>query len=128
MLRTEAKALNNRTDKHVAFPEEAQAGRTRRPLWEASFQEGTTPSGPTLLRNCMFIKELHVSSLHHSWSRSSELSKRRFQSVQEKVHVGTSLVVLWIRIHLPMQGTGVPSLIWEDSTCRGATKLGGHNY
>ena len=37
-------------------------------------------------------------------------------------------MVLWIRIHLPTQGTGVPSLIWEDSTCLGATKLVGHNY
>ena len=80
MLRTEAKALNNRTDKHIAFPEEVQAGKTRRPLWKASFQEGTTPSGPTLLRNCMFIEGLHVSSLHQSLSRSSVLPKRRFQS------------------------------------------------
>ena len=28
----------------------------------------------------------------------------------------------WIGIHLPMQGTRVRSLIWEDPTCRGATK------
>ena len=30
---------------------------------------------------------------------------------------GTSLVAQWIGIHLPMQGTGVQSLIQEDSTC-----------
>ena len=47
---------------------------------------------------------------------------------QRSIYLGTSLVVLWIRIHLPMQGTGVPSLIWKDSTCLGATKLVGHNY
>ena len=34
----------------------------------------------------------------------------------------TSLVVLWLRIHLPMQETRVQSLIWEDPTCSGATK------
>ena len=34
----------------------------------------------------------------------------------------TFLVVLLLRIHLPMQGTQVRSLVWEDSTCRGATK------
>ena len=34
----------------------------------------------------------------------------------------TSLVVQWIRIHLPMQGLQVLSLVQEDSTCRGATK------
>ena len=32
----------------------------------------------------------------------------------------TSLVVQWIRICLPMQGTWVWSLVQEDSTCRGA--------
>ena len=30
---------------------------------------------------------------------------------------GTSLVVQWLRICLPMQGTRVQSLVWEDSTC-----------
>ena len=35
---------------------------------------------------------------------------------------GTSLVVQWLRIHLPMQGTWVRSLVQEDSTCHGATK------
>ena len=34
----------------------------------------------------------------------------------------TSLVVQWLRIHLPMQGSWVPSLVEEDSTCCRATK------
>ena len=34
----------------------------------------------------------------------------------------TSLVVQWLRICLPMQGTQVQQLVWEDSTCRGTTK------
>ena len=34
----------------------------------------------------------------------------------------TSLVVQWIRICLPMQGTWVQFLVREDSTCCGATK------
>ena len=32
------------------------------------------------------------------------------------------LMVQWSRIRLPMQGTWVQSLVWEDSTCCGATK------
>ena len=28
----------------------------------------------------------------------------------------------WLRIRLPMQGTWVRALVWEDPTCRGATK------
>ena len=34
-------------------------------------------------------------------------------------HNRTSLMVQWIGIHLPMQGTQVQSLVQEDSTCRG---------
>ena len=41
---------------------------------------------------------------------------------------GTSLVAQRLRIHLPTQGTRVPSLVWEDPTCRGATKPMCHNY
>ena len=40
----------------------------------------------------------------------------------------TSLVVQWLSICLPMQGTQVPSLVREDSTCRGASKPVSHNY
>ena len=38
-----------------------------------------------------------------------------------------SLVGPWLRIHLPMQGTQVPSLVWEDPACCGATKPVHHN-
>ena len=30
---------------------------------------------------------------------------------------GTSLVVQWLRIHLPTHGTRVRTLVQEDSTC-----------
>ena len=45
-----------------------------------------------------------------------------------KTHPGTSLVVQWLRICLPMQGTRVRALVQEDPTCRGATKPMRHNY
>ena len=45
-----------------------------------------------------------------------------------KSSLGTSLVAWWLRIHLPMQGTRVRSLFWEDPTCHGATKSSSHNY
>ena len=40
----------------------------------------------------------------------------------------TSLVVQWLRIHLPIQGTQIQSLVQEDSTCHRATKPVYHNY
>ena len=40
----------------------------------------------------------------------------------QKHYARMSLVVQWIRIHLPRQGTWVQSLVWEDYTCRWPTK------
>ena len=39
-----------------------------------------------------------------------------------------SLVAQWLRICLPMQGTRVRALVWEDPTCREATRPVSHNY
>ena len=39
-----------------------------------------------------------------------------------------SLVAQWLRICLPMQGTRVRALVWEDSTCRGAAGPVSHDY
>ena len=41
---------------------------------------------------------------------------------------GASLVAQWLRICLPMQGTRVRVLVWEDPTCHGATRPVSHNY
>ena len=46
----------------------------------------------------------------------------------KKIHSGASLVAQWLRICLPMQGTRVRALVWEDPTCRGATRPVSHNY
>ena len=42
--------------------------------------------------------------------------------------LGASLVAQWLRIRLPMQGTRVRALVWEDPTCHGATRPVSHNY
>jgi len=42
--------------------------------------------------------------------------------------MGTSLVVHWVRILLPMQGTRVLSLVWEEPTRRERTKPECHKY
>ena len=39
-----------------------------------------------------------------------------------------SLGAQWIRIPLPRQGKQVRTLVWEDPTCRRATKPMHHNY
>ena len=40
----------------------------------------------------------------------------------------TSLMVQWIRIHLPLQGTWVQSLVGEDSACHRRLKPMHHNH
>ena len=37
-----------------------------------------------------------------------------------KMEQGASLVAQWLRVCLPMQGTRVRALVWEDPTCHGA--------
>ncbi|KAJ8798676.1 hypothetical protein J1605_016479 [Eschrichtius robustus] len=49
-------------------------------------------------------------------------------SVDQEVPDWASLVVQWLRIRLPMQGTWVRDLVREDPTCHGATKPASHNY
>ena len=59
------------------------------------------------------------------------LSTPNYQKIAIKIKNlpwGTSLVAQWLRIHLPMQGTRVRSLIQEDPTCHGAAKPVRHNY
>ena len=59
----------------------------------------------------------------------SEISPHSFwDGYHQKEHRWASLVAQWLRICLPMQGTRVRALVWEDPTCRGATGPVSHNY
>ena len=57
-----------------------------------------------------------------------KLTKIKDKEKLLKAARGTSLVAQWLRICLPMQGTRVRALVWEDPTCRGATRPVSHNY
>ena len=48
--------------------------------------------------------------------------------IKKKNKYRASLLAQWIRTYLLMQETRVQSLVQEDSTCRGVTKLMGHNF
>ena len=45
-----------------------------------------------------------------------------------KVVWRASLVAQWLKICLPIQGTWVRALVWEDPTCRGAAGPVSHSY
>ena len=55
-----------------------------------------------------------LPSPHHTWIIAKPLFLKQ--------GARTSLVEQWIGIHLPMQGTQVRFLVWEDPTCRRGTK------
>ena len=60
---------------------------------------------------------------------SSTVSQQTHSHSTFKRHSGgASLVAQWLRICLLMQGTRVRALVWEDPTCRGATRPMSHNY
>ena len=75
--------------------------------------------------DCHFtIKNYDVNS-HIEEEYSISLSGKSRLKI---THIGASLVAQWLRIRLPMQGTRVRALVWEDPTCRGATRPVSHNY
>ena len=47
---------------------------------------------------------------------------------ESKTALGASLVAQWLGILLPVQGTRVRALVWEDPTCHGAAGPVSHNY
>ena len=61
-------------------------------------------------------------------SRVEKIEEMFNKDLEELKNKRASLVVQWLRMRLPMQVTGIRSLVQEDPTCRGATKPTGHNY
>ena len=56
------------------------------------------------------------------------ITSTEIETVIKNLPTGASLVAQWLRICLPMQGTRVRALVWEDPTCRGVTRPVSHNY
>ena len=50
------------------------------------------------------------------------------EKILKVVKRGTSLVVQWLGIRLPTQGTRVQALVQDDPTCHRATKPLHYNY
>ena len=72
-----------------------------------------------------------LSKLHEG--REIYLSPQHLQPCQAQSRCSMNALgglpgAQWLRIHLPMQGTQVPSLVREDSTCCVASKPMRHNY
>ena len=88
-----------------------------------------------------FFSSAHgtFSMIAHTLGHKSSLSKFKKIEIRSSIfpdhnamrlemNYRASLVAQWLRICLPMQGTRVQALVWEDPTCRGATRPVRHNY
>ena len=82
---------------------------------------------------------LHLKQLEKEKQKNPKVSRRKEiinirseineKDMKENIKkIRASLVAQWLRICLPMQGTWVRALLWEDPTCRGATGPVSHNY
>ena len=74
----------------------------------------------------MVIKML--TKLGRRMEEHSENFNKEIEKIFLKNQSGASLVVQWLRVCLPMQGTQVQALVWEDPTCCRATRPVSHNY
>ena len=74
---------------------------------------GFSQKKKTILKNSLLIKKK---------------KKTHNKATFKKQGLWTPLVVQWLRIRLPKQGTRVRALAGQDPTCRGTTKPMSHNY
>ena len=74
--------------------------------------------------HCLLFLETQPS-LHHRCQRRAGVGRPKQVVIKNS---RASLVAQWLRVCLPMQGTRVRALVWEDPTCRGATRPVSHNY
>ena len=79
-----------------------------------------------------FWKNIKCTNIRIIGVPEEEEKKKGSEKIFEEIIVQNlpraSLVAQWLRICLPMQGTRVRALVWEDPTCRGAAGPVSHNY
>ena len=115
---------------HSAFWEEP----SRRPweLWGAGLRRIGVVRGYFSLP-VIAARGLHYFVVH--WTLMSSLLWFTYSPREDahgtvvlKIWNRASLVAQWLRSRLPMQGTRVRALAWEDPTCHRAAKPVCHNY
>ena len=99
--------------------------------WHCSFPGSSFPlsfslGSPSCVASSVVVLPWSLHS-HCPLSSQDSFGSKRQTPIQIELN-RTSLVVQWLRIRLPMQGTRVQALVREDPTCWGATKPMHYNY
>ena len=116
----------------VALPHAAFLPNVR--LWSlfrAFFTSLSSRVGRAVTDNTLFISwKFWPFEMKQYWRELvwQHVGKKGVWITKPRKRERASVVVQWLRIRLPMQGTRVRALVWEDPTCRGATKPMRHNY
>ena len=58
-----------------------------------------------------------VKNLLRNKTKQNKKPKKTNKQTNKRIFSGTSLVVQWLRIRLPVQETQAPSLVRDDPTC-----------
>ena len=95
--------------------------------WKATLEKGFFSMCSSYFIKACFEGVLKLCSIPCSKAMYTFSDFYSTQALSEK-SFRASLVVQWLRICLLMQGTRVRALVWEDPTCRGATRPVSRNY
>ena len=80
-------------------------------------------------KECWWILTLpRLRTKATAWNKSQKIRIFIYFKYITLETLGTSLVVQCLRIHVPMQGTWVWALVWEDLTCCRAPSPMHHSY
>ena len=98
------------------------------PEEELEYLVGGKASQHILLSSVHFISITLIPKPAKDTTKKENYRPISLMNIDSKVLNRASLVAQWLRICLPMQGTRVRALVWEDPTCRRATRPVSHNY
>ena len=102
----------------------------RKSTWNSAAQPHPTNQPTQIFLSSNSINTHEMLVLLKTWQADKNLGKLKMgaSSYWPKLRIVSLGTSLWLRVHQQMKGTQVWSLVQEDSTCCGATKLVSHNY